>query len=88
MTLENIFSATGSKGQSVDVQIDDNANLYVNGEKVVVEKKVSFNCYERILATLTTFAIVVQAIFGYLNYTNNKNQPSKIQAPIISPSPK
>ncbi|MCS5711958.1 hypothetical protein [Candidatus Berkiella aquae] len=84
MNLESIFTAKGSKGQIIDVQVDDNANLHVNGEKVVVEKKVSFKCYERILATLTTFAIVVQAIIGFLNYNNIQKQPPKVQTPTMS----
>lgn len=88
MPLETIFTSTGSKGQSIDVQIDEKANLHVNGEKVVLEKKVSFKWYERILATITTLAIVAQAIIGFLNYNNVQNHPPKIQTPPISSNPK
>lgn len=90
MTLETIFTNTGTQGQTIELQVDHKANLYVNGEKVVVEKKVSFNCYEKILATITTIAIAVQAIIGYLNYNNNhQNQLPKMEASSTStPIPK
>lgn len=60
--LRTIFTQTGDQGEKIEVQYDRNSHLYVNGKKLLTEKKVSLRGYELALLTLTTIGVLIQAI--------------------------
>jgi hypothetical protein len=44
-----------------------NNHLYINGKKILVEKKVTLRWYELFLLTLTTIAIAISGLESLLN---------------------
>lgn len=66
--LEIIFSHTGDHGEVINLQYDQNNNLYVNGKKLLTLKKISLRWYELILLTLTTLGVLTEAIVSAMPY--------------------
>ncbi|HEU5280607.1 MAG TPA: hypothetical protein VFU82_01310 [Gammaproteobacteria bacterium] len=66
--LEVIFTHTGDRGEVINLQYDKNNNLYVNGKKLLTQKKISLRWYELILLTLTTLGVLTEAIVSAMPY--------------------
>lgn len=66
--LETIFIHTGDRGEVINLQYDHNNNLYVNGKKLLTQKRVSLRWYELTLLTLTTLGVLTEAIVSAMPY--------------------
>lgn len=66
--LEVIFTHTGDRGEVINLEYDQNNNLYVNGKKLLTQKKISFRWYELILLTLTTLGVLTEAAVSAMSY--------------------
>lgn len=68
MKLETIMEYESDFGKKMLIQVDEKNNLYVNNKKVAYEEIISLRWYELILATLTTIAIITEAVISWLEY--------------------
>ena len=70
--LKIIFTHTGDHGEIINLQYDQNNNLYLNGKKLLTQKKISLRWYEFMLLTLTTLGVLTEAIVSAMRYINLK----------------
>lgn len=68
MKLETIMEHESDFGKKMLLQVDKKNNLYVNNKRVAYQEIISLRWYEAILATLTTIAIISEAITSLLVY--------------------
>lgn len=57
-------------GRKIELANDEDGNLYIDGKKIVTTKIVHLRWLELLLLSLTTIAVIVQAIMDVLSYLN------------------
>lgn len=69
--LETILTQEGYHGELINLQYDRNNNLYINGKKILPQKKISLRWCEFILLTLTTLGVLREAIVSVIRLFMN-----------------
>lgn len=59
---------TGNEDATITLQYDQESNLYVNGKKLITEKKIRLRTMELILAVISTIALSTEAVIQVLLY--------------------
>ena len=55
-------------GKTIEIASDEKGNLYIDGRKIVTTKVVHLRWFELTLLSLTTVAVITQAIMDVFSY--------------------